>query len=298
MSAVPSNPDLQLPTPRDSAASAQDRRKYRPPIGIPIARQRTLGGAMVSIALHLLVVLLLIFPFLAPDVVAELMGAGGPGPAGGGGGGSGGTGGGRVVSERVQYVVPTPPPPTKAPDPERFQIPVEKPPEVKPPEVAPPEVKPVDPTPITQPTAAAADVNLPAANAASKVAGSGGGSGNDGSGGSGSGSGGGVGSGIGTGRGSGVGAGTGGGAGTIYPPSPAELFIPPIPVPSGVKGRTITIVFDVDSTGKVIDFELTPTRDAGYNRKLREILGATRFRPAVDGTGRAVRAKYNLDYTF
>jgi hypothetical protein len=48
----------------------------------------------------------------------------------------------------------------------------------------------------------------------------------------------------------------------------------------------------------VIDFELTPTRDAAYNRKLREILGATRFRPATDGTGRPVRAKYNLDYTF
>lgn len=298
MSAASPTPDPQLPVLRDGAAEGQDRRKYRPPIGIPIAKQRTLGGAIVSIGLHVLVVLLLIFPFLAPETVLEMMGAGGPGPAGGGGGGTRGTGGGRVVSERVQYVVPTPPPPTKAPDPERFQVPIEKPPEVKPPEIVPPpEVKP-EPTPIPQPTAAATDVNLPVADAASKVAGAGGGSGNDGSGGSGPGSGGGVGSGIGTGRGSGVGAGTGGGAGTIYPPTPAELFIPPIPVPNGVKGKTITIVFDVDSTGKVIDFELTPTRDAGYNRKLREILGATRFRPATDGTGRPVRAKYNLDYTF
>jgi len=298
MSAVPPTPDPLVPTPSSGAESAHDRRKYRPPIGIPIARQRTLGGAIVSIGLHLLVVFLLIFPFLAPDVVAEMLGAGGPGPAGGGGGGTGGTGGGRVVSERVQYVVPMPPPPTQAPDPERFQIPIEKPPEIKPPELTPPEVKPLEPTPVAQPTSAASDVNLAVSDAASKVAGSGGGSGNDGSGGSGSGSGGGVGSGIGTGRGSGVGAGTGGGSGLIYPPTPAELFIPPIPVPNAVKGRTITIVFDVDSTGKVIDFELTPTRDAGYNRKLREILGATRFRPATDGTGRAVRAKYNLDYTF
>jgi hypothetical protein len=84
----------------------------------------------------------------------------------------------------------------------------------------------------------------------------------------------------------------------VFPPTPAELFIPPIPVPDRVKGKTITIIFDVDSTGKVIDFEFTPTRDAGYNRKLREILAATRFRPATDGTGQAVRAKYNLDYTF
>ncbi|MCU0617640.1 MAG: hypothetical protein MUD17_11255 [Gemmatimonadaceae bacterium] len=56
--------------------------------------------------------------------------------------------------------------------------------------------------------------------------------------------------------------------------------------------------FDVDSTGRVIDFELTSTRDSGYDRKLREILAATRFRPATDASGRPVRSKYNLDYTF
>ena len=107
-----------------------------------------------------------------------------------------------------------------------------------------------------------------------------------------------MGSGIGAGRGSAVGDGTGGGTGSIFPPTPSELFIPPLPVPPRVKGKTITIVFDVDSTGKVLEFDLTPTRDAAYNRKLREILASTRFRPATDASGRPVRAKYNLDYTF
>jgi hypothetical protein len=250
----------------------------------------------VSVLLHVLVVLLLITPFLGPDIVAEMMGAGGPGPAGGGGGGRGGTGGGRVAVERVQYVVPPPPPKVET---DRIQPPeVVKPPEVKPPEIKPPEIVPPPVEPVPAPSVQASDIKLPDAADASKTSGTGGGAGNDGSTGSGPGSGGGIGSGIGTGRGSGVGAGTGGGDGRIFPPTPSELFIPPIPVPNNVKGKTITIVFDVDSTGRVIDFELTPTRDANYNRKLREILGATRFRPATDGTGRPVRAKYNLDYTF
>jgi protein TonB len=273
------------------ARDAGGRPRYRPPIGIPIRKDRRALGAVVSVLLHLLVVALLIFPFVGGDVVAEMLGAGGPGPAGGGGGGSGGTGGGRVVTERITYVVPPPPPPTV--ESKFIQPPVEKPPEVKPPEVTPLEVKPPEVTP-TPPAA----VTGPVSDAASVTPGSGGGSGNDGSAGNGPGSGGGVGSGIGTGRGSGVGPGTGGGTGTVFPPTPAELFIPPVPVPDRVKGRTITIVFDVDSTGKVIDFELTPTRDANYNRKLREILAATRFRPATDASGRPVRAKYNLDYTF
>ncbi len=291
MTAVPPIPDQDPPAGDDMPVAV--RPPYRPPIGIPIARQRSVGGAIMSLLLHLLIVMLLLFPFFGAEIIADMRGAGNAGPAGGGGGGRGGTGGGRIVQERVQYVVPPPPPPV-VPQPERIPPPeVIKPPEVKPPEVPPPEPTPVPPVEVPE-----TRVELPPADAASRTTGSGGGSGNDGSAGSGPGSGGGTGSGIGTGRGSGVGAGTGGGTGTIYPPTPAELFIPPIPVPDRVKGRTITIVFDVDSSGKVIDFEFTPTRDAAYNRKLREILAATRFRPATDADGTPVRAKYNLDYTF
>jgi hypothetical protein len=59
--------------------------------------------------------------------------------------------------------------------------------------------------------------------------GTGGGTGRDGSAGNGPGTGGGNGSGTGTGRGSGNGPGTGGGLQANYPPSPTELFIPPLP---------------------------------------------------------------------
>jgi protein TonB len=299
MSAFPPGPDPGFLPPRhlgDAALSDESsRRAYRPPIGIPIRKERGLPGAIASILLHVLAILLLLFPFVGSDVVREMLGAGGPGPAGGGGGGTGGTGGGRVANERLMYVVPPPPPPSVETD--RLQ-----PPEVVPPEEKPPEEPPkVEPPPVQAPVPQASEpptIDGPLADAASVSPGTGGGSGNDGSAGNGPGSGGGVGTGIGTGRGSGVGEGTGGGTGGIFPPTPSELFIPPVPVPDKVKGKTITIVFDVDSTGRVIDFELTPTRDAAYNRKLREILAATRFRPATDASGRPVRAKYNLDYTF
>lgn len=307
MTAVPPSPefdndDAKAKAKADSEVEAapNSRRPYRPPIGIPIGRQRRTVGAIVAVCLHLLVVALLIFPFLNSNLVAEMMGAGGPGPAGGGGGGTGGTGGtggGRSITERIRYVLP-PRATVAEPDPTRLQPPEVVPPVEKPPEVELLEVPPPTPTPVSVTPSSALDVNLPDASVASLTAGIGGGSGSDGSAGSGTGSGGGIGTGIGTGTGSGVGAGTGGGTGKIFPPTPAELFIPPIPVPDKVKGKTITIVFDVDSTGRVIDFELTPTKDASYDRKLREILGATRFRPATDASGRPVRAKYNLDYTF
>jgi len=298
MSAFLPDPDLPAMPPGGQLAAVDGpRRQYRPPIGIPIQKQRKLGGAIIAVVLHVLLVLVFILPYFGIDVIGEMTGAGGAGPAGGGGGGSGGTGGGRMAQERITYVVPAPPPPTAE---SKFIQPpvVQPPPEVKPPEVTPPVETPPPVTPTPAPAVPASSNTGPLSDVASATAGSGGGAGSDGSGGSGPGSGGGVGSGIGTGRGSSVGAGSGGGAGTIFPPTPSELFIPPVPVPDRVKGRTITIVFDVDSTGKVIDFEVTPTRDAAYNRKLRDILGATRFRPATDGNGRPVRAKYNLDYTF
>jgi hypothetical protein len=127
----------------------------------------------------------------------------------------------------------------------------------------------------------------------SAVAGTGGGSGTDGSAGAGPGSGGGVGSGVGTGRGSATGPGSGGGPGSIYPPSPTTMFLPPMPIPNKAKGL-ITVVFDIDSTGKVIDFEFTPTKDGSYNRKLKELFAGFQFRPGVNGLGQPVRAKYEM----
>jgi TonB family protein len=101
---------------------------------------------------------------------------------------------------------------------------------------------------------------------------------------------------VGTGKGTGVGAGTGGGPGSVYPPAPTELFLPPLPVPNKAKG-TVIVEFDVDSTGKVIDLQFTPTKDGSYNRKLREALVAIRFRPAVDARGNPIRAKAQITYS-
>lgn len=278
--------------PDDSADQAsspgpQDRPRYRPPIGMPAgSRTKRTGSLLLSIFLHLLVIALLIVPFTSPELMKEVLGAGGIGPAGGGGGGRKGTGG-QMKQERLQFVrvapapTPTPTPPTV------------KPPEIKPPVIPPP----VPPKPQPTPTPPAP---TPAASAASEIksetVGSGGGAGNDGGAGNGPGSGGGTGSGVGTGRGTGTGAGTGGGPGSIYPPAPTELFLPPLPVPGKAKG-TVIVEFDVDSTGKVVDLQFTPTKDGAYNRKLREALVSIRFRPAVDGRGVPVRAKTQITYS-
>lgn len=270
------------------------RPAYRAPIGVPAQSGRGIGGKATAVGVHLLFLLLLLAPLASPEIRKELLGAGGPGPAGGGGGGSRGTGGGSHKTERTQFVQVVPPPPPKP-----TTVPqITPPPVVKPPVVPPPVVQPV----VKPPTETKSEVNAvndkPPADVASVSTGTGGGRGTDGSAGNGAGSGGGTGSGVGTGRGSGVGPGTGGGAGTIYPPTPTELFIPPMPPPSKIKGFELIAEFEVDSTGKVIDFKFTETKDGSYNKKLREILGSVRFRPGVNGLGVAVRAKTQIIYTF
>jgi len=292
------SPDFDV---RDSPGG---RRPYRPPIGIPEAvpvgpRWR---GAAASVALHALILFLLLLPVFASDTVQDAIarGAGGPGEAGGGGGGSGGTGGflrERTTPERLQYIQVAPPEPAPPPAP-------------TPPAVAPPVTPPVTPPPKSEPEPrptlpaepepemdAAADA-VPASAEVAAAPGTGGGTGTDGSAGTGPGSGGGTGSGVGTGTGSSTGPGTGGGEGTIYPPSPTQFFLPPQPVPDKVKGFRMIAVFDVDSTGKVLSSEFTPTRDGGYNKKLKETLAAIRFKPAVRGDGVPVRARGQVEFIF
>jgi protein TonB len=282
------NESPYTPIPYDAPppkAAPGERPRYRPPIGVPIDKRKRVGSFVLSVLAHIIVLLLMIVPFTSPELLREVMGAGGAGPAGGGGGGNRGTGG-QPKTERLEYVQVAPAPrPTVVP-------PLVKPPEIKP-IVPPPPVVPPPPTPAPpQPTAPPAE----ATETKSAVTGTGGGSGTDGSAGAGPGSGGGVGAGVGTGRGSAVGPGTGGGPGTIYPPAPIELFLPPMPIPGKAKGEVI-VVFDVDSTGKVLDLQFTPTKDGNYNKKLREAFAAVRFRPATNGLGVPVRAKYEVTYT-
>ena len=280
MAASPPTDSADLPPP-----DAPQRPRYRPPIGIPVAKQRRTGSLLLAIFLHVAIIVLLIVPFTSPELMSEVLGAGGFGPAGGGGGGNRGNGG-QIKQERLQFVRVAPPPPAPTPP-----VPQIKPPEIKPPVVPPPVPQPKPQ--VAPPTPSSA---TDASDVKSATSGTGGGAGTDGSAGSGPGSGGGVGSGVGTGKGTSVGAGTGGGPGTVYPPAPTELFLPPLPVPNKAKG-TIVVVFDVDSTGKVLDLQFNPTKDGSYNRKLREALIAIRFRPAVNAQGVPVRARTEITYS-
>lgn len=252
-------------------SAARPRRPYRAPTGLPKPREDWRVGSVISALLHLGVVLLLVLPVaITGDVREFAQGAGGAGPAGGGGGGTRGTG--ALRSEMLRFVRVAPPAPAVA-------VPAPTPPEQKP---EPPRPEPVpQPTPVPE---------TPVASAA-PTTGTGGGTGADNTGGSGPGSGGGIGTGIGTGRGSGVGPGTGGGTQENYPPTPIEIFLPPHPVPSSVKGHHLIAEFDVDESGKVLSLKFNETRDRGYNRRLAEVLRGFRFRPGTTRDGRPLRMK-------
>lgn len=260
-----------------------ERRRYRPPIGIPTPGEPTAQATAASVLLHLLIVVLIVAPTLfvsAQLVEITQQGGGGPGPAGGGGGGNRGNRGGNLpfIRERLDKMsLATPAPPEiKKPEekkPEEVKIPLPLPPEVPKPE---PPVAP----------AAATVIDSAALLAASKA----GGTGTDGTNGSGPGSGGGTGSGIGPGRGSSTGPGTGGGDGVVYPPTVVALPILPLPIPSRVRPYRMVAQFEVDTLGNATLIGFNPSRDAGYNRRIKEMLLEIRFRPAVRPDGRPVRA--------
>jgi hypothetical protein len=107
-----------------------------------------------------------------------------------------------------------------------------------------------------------------------------------------------VGAGVGTGHGSGTGAGTGGGTQANYPPVPVEFFLPPLPAPSSVRGLHFIAEFDVDSTGRVLDFKFTRTRDGDYNKRIADILKAMRFRPGTRPDGTTLRMTAQVGYEF
>jgi protein TonB len=268
------------------------RARYRVPVGLPPRDDGRRAGALVSLAIHAAIITLLVVPFFLPAGTIERMqqGAGGAGPAGGGGGGSRGTGGERTVETlRFVKVMSTPVATPSTIPPIAPAVPPVVPPVV-------PEVKPPKPAETPPPQVQAPASPAPAASA--PVSGSGGGGGTDGSAGAGPGSGGGVGAGVGAGRGSGEGPGTGGGARTSYDPKTIALFIPPLPPPASVRGMKFTAEFDVDSTGRVLDFRFTETPDRGYNRQLANVLRAVRFRPGTRPDGTPIRMKTTLGFDF
>ena len=82
---------------------ASEAQRPLPATGMPVSREDRRGWGLLSLALHILIIVLLVTDVsLHTGVVIEKpQGAGGPGPAGGGGGGHRGTGG---MQEHVRYV--------------------------------------------------------------------------------------------------------------------------------------------------------------------------------------------------
>lgn len=260
------------------------RRPYRPPIGIPTPGEPRAQATVAALAFHLLLILLGLAPtiFVSRQLLDfAQQGAGGPGPVGGGGGGSQSFPGRiKYLPERVDLMKLE----KETPAPKKEEVVPAKIETIKPPDPPPPKPDP--------PAAAAIDSAAAAARVDSTSAsvGAGRGSGNDGTRGNGPGRGGGEGSGVGTGRGSATGPGTGGGDGRVYPPTVVALPILPLPIPARVRPYKMIAQFEVDTTGQARLIGFNPSKDSGYNRRIREMLLEIRFRPAVTMDGRPVKA--------
>jgi periplasmic protein TonB len=227
---------------------------------------------------HALILFLILAPIVGSSVFTrpDVEGGGGPGPAGGGGGGTNGPG---TRVEHLEFV--------------RVKSDPTVMPKVTPATVPP--VKPKQPTPqVESPVTPAQQV----ATTPLPTPATGEGTGNAGTAGAGPGTGGGVGSGEGPGRGSSVGPGTGGGPGKDYPPTVRDLFIPPMPAPSAVKGFHMKAFFDVDEKGNAKLIGFNPTRDGDYNKRVAEVLRSMRFRPGVHADGTPMRDTAEIEIIF
>ena len=250
---------------------------------------------MVSVVVHSVIIFLLIVPFFMPRNVIERLqqGAGGPGPAGGGGGGSRGTGGETREKIRFVRVSPTPvPTPTTLP-------PIVPPPPKVTPKVEPPKPVPVQPPVVPKPqvggtgrtgaagrwsprrsperAAAAAPTDRPARvleAVAASVQGSG--------------------------RGGGVAPVPARGAATrrTILPFQSSSSSRRFQRRANVRGFHFVAEFDVDSTGRVITFDFTPTRDGDYNKRIAQVLRSMKFRPGTRPDGSPLRMKAQVGYEF
>ena len=242
------------------------------PEQLPLPRR----SYVISAALHVLLIAFVVWQ-QATDESADA-GAGLPGLAGGGGGGGG---------PRITYIALSPPPAAAAstpavipPPPQPMLLPVQ---EVR-------EISPVE---------ARVTVDVPSNIRPIQLARTiGAGAGIGGGRGAGTGSGGGVGSGQGTGMGSGVGPGSGGDDGAIFPPTVRYTFLPPLPRPNSVQGRTFRVRFAVSAEGRVTDVEIEPNiGDGDYRKKFTGTMFRFRFSPATLRDGTAVAGTAILSFT-
>lgn len=247
------------------------RRPQVPELRVPRTRQSPVGGTVVSLGFHVVLVFLVVWT--GRQVAdGDFLAAGGFGPEGGGGGGGG---------SRVQYVELPPyvtsAAPARSEQDERpaVELPMPRPTLRD----IPPETRQVR---IVRPS----DLVVPA-QAIGRGAGSGGGTG------AGTGSGGGVGSGQGTGVGSGVGPGTGGQGGDSFGPQSRQMLLPPDAPPS-VKGQEFRVRFWINERGRVTRIEVDPRiPDASYRREFHDRMRQFRFYPARDADGNPIQSHYD-----
>src|SRR2546425_308781 len=240
--------------------SAPPRRRLPPGACLPLGRGRLRTGTAVSIALHALVLLIVLWQ------TTDLLGGGGhgKGPRGGGGGG------GRPAV--TWFTLPPPSGPTVAVD-----LPAV-------PAVAVSDLPLPDPVPLNLQT-------VPPPPVVSSTTPVGQGPGQSGGTGNGPGTGGGTGTGTGPGTGSDVGPGTGGEGGYIFPADPRATVLPP-PCAHGL----FTIRFWVVADGKVSRVEVDPPpKDAGCRREMLEKMMAYRFRPARTRDGQPVASVFPIN---
>lgn len=224
-----------------------------PTLRLPRTARSFHRSVAVSAAVHLAVILLLVWE---TGRSAGSRAAGPPGPSGPVGGGGGG--------ERVDYLTL---PPYRAPAPPDQTQPPRRPP--KP--VIRAEVQDVGPT------TTVADVVPVTVLPGGLQGGTGGGSGR----------GGGLGAAIGTAAGSGTGPGAGGGGGVVFPPQARYSILPPLPKPASVRGKSFRVRFWVDPTGRVTQVDVSPPiPDAEYRKRFVQLMYEYTFSPAMrpDGT--------------
>jgi protein TonB len=246
-----------------------------PEFRVPKPRRQSGRWAVLSVAIHVLMVLMIVG--VETGFFAEVFGTGGgPGPAGGGGGGG---------AERITYVeLPAfTTPALAAPRPSRAQE-IRFDPER-------PNVRQI-PLPERRLNVRRPTEMLERVSAVGSDRGTGGGPGQ------GPGSGGGRGTGLGTGTGSHVGPGTGGNQPYVYAPEPRSITYPIVTVPADLKGAELTIHFWVDARGRVTRVEFDPPiRDRAYRDALRETLLAWAFYPARTASGAPVPGEMEIIHT-
>lgn len=252
-----------------------NRRPRIPRTLLPEPEQRFRRATIISAAIHIILLGALIWP--ADGTVDQGPRAGDPGPRGGGGGGGG---------PEIRYIALQSAPAA----PERVDLPIvrEVPREIP---LPTPTVRDIKPTVTVN-----AELRRPETRLLARRIGAGPGSG--GGAGAGTGTGGGTGSGEGTGTGSGKGPGTGGDGGDVFPPSVRYTYLPPLPHPSELQGKTFHVRFFVDENGRVTRVVVDPQiGDADYRKKFLDVMRRFRFKPASLTDGTAVRGETVLSFT-